>query len=163
MWYVYILKCKDSSLYTGSTTDITRRLKQHNAGKGGYYTKIHYPVKLLYKEPHPTRSSAQKREAQIKHWTKAKKLSLISHNKALLRQLAKSRDYISPPHLFRSESRFSKRTVVNGYFAGLESSNRAYGAFPDFAFGANSLVYFSNSAIINTCIVYTAENYKNFF
>jgi putative endonuclease len=92
MWYVYILKCRDGSLYTGSTTNITRRLKEHNSGKGGYYTKTHYPVKLVYKESHQTRSLAQKRESQIKHWTKAKKLSLISHNQCLLKRLSKSHD-----------------------------------------------------------------------
>ena len=90
IWYVYILRCKDNSLYTGSTTDIPRRLKEHNSGKGGSYTKIHKPVELVYKETHKDRSRAQTREAQIKHWTKKKKLALISHNKAFLKELSKS-------------------------------------------------------------------------
>jgi putative endonuclease len=91
MWYVYILRCRDGSLYTGSTTDISRRLNEHNSGKGGNYTRMRYPVKLLLTEPHQSRSLAQKRESQIKHWTKAKKLSLISHNQSLLKRLSKSR------------------------------------------------------------------------
>jgi len=92
MWYVYILRCKDGTLYTGSTTDICRRLKEHNSSKGGSYTRIRHPVKLIYKEIHLNRSKAQTREAQIKRWTKKKKLALISYNKALLMELSKSRD-----------------------------------------------------------------------
>ena len=92
MWYVYIIKCKDGTLYTGSTTDISRRLKEHNSSKGGSYTRIRHPVKLIYKEIHLNRSKAQTREAQIKRWTTKKKLALISRNKALLKQLSKSRD-----------------------------------------------------------------------
>ena len=82
MWYVYILKCVDGSLYTGSTTDINRRLKEHNSGKGGNYTRTRHPTKLLYKETYPTRSKAQRREAQIKGWPKKKKLALIRHSLA---------------------------------------------------------------------------------
>jgi len=92
MWYIYILLCKDGSLYTGSTTDISRRVKEHNTGKGGSYTKIHKPVEIIYKEACRNRSDAQTREAQIKRWTKTKKLALIAHNKTLLKELSKSRD-----------------------------------------------------------------------
>jgi len=92
MWYVYILCCKDGTLYTGSTTDICRRLKEHNSSKGGSYTRIRHPVKLIHKEIYLNRSDAQSRETQIKRWTKKKKLALVSHNKALLKKLSKSRD-----------------------------------------------------------------------
>jgi putative endonuclease len=77
MWYTYILKCSDNSLYTGSTTDLIRRLKEHNSDKGGSYTRIRKPVELAYKESHSNRSKAQKREAQIKRLTRSKKLALI--------------------------------------------------------------------------------------
>ena len=77
MWYIYILQCADGLLYTGSTTDIDRRVKEHNAKKGGGCTRARLPVKLVYKEPHLNRSEAQKREAQIKKWSRQKKLSLI--------------------------------------------------------------------------------------
>ncbi len=80
MWYVYILRCADGILYTGSTTDIDRRVKEHNAKKGGGCTKGRLPVEFVHKEPYPNRSEAQKREAQIKRWPRQKKLSLISHN-----------------------------------------------------------------------------------
>ncbi|MFC1666515.1 GIY-YIG nuclease family protein [Candidatus Omnitrophota bacterium] len=80
MWYVYIIRCRDGSLYTGSTTDIHRRIKEHNSGDGGSYTRIRRPVRLLYKENYTNRSKAQKREAQIKSWTKNKKVTLFSCN-----------------------------------------------------------------------------------
>jgi len=92
MWYIYILRCNDGSFYTGSTTDISRRLNEHNSGKGGNYTVTRRPVELIYKEPSPSRSLAQKREAQIKRWSKEKKLALVSHNQTLLKNLSKSRD-----------------------------------------------------------------------
>jgi len=95
MWCVYILRCADGLLYTGSTTDIDRRVKEHNCKKGGGCTRGRLPVKLAYKEPFPNRSEAQKREAQIKGWSRQKKLALISQNKSKLKQLAQSQD-LSP-------------------------------------------------------------------
>jgi len=92
MWYVYMLKCADGILCTGSTTDIDRRLKEHNAKEGGGCTRGHLPVKLVYKEPYSNRSEAQKREAQIKRWSRQKKIALISQNKTKLRHLSQSRD-----------------------------------------------------------------------
>jgi putative endonuclease len=87
MWYVYILKCRDGSLYTGSTTDMSRRLNEHNSGKGGNYTRMRYPVKLLLTESHQSRSLAQKRESQIKRWTRDKKLALIHDEPTLIKLL----------------------------------------------------------------------------
>ena len=77
MWHTYILKCRDSSLYTGATNDIKRRVKKHNSRKGGAYTRSRLPVRVVYKEAHCTRSKALKREAEIKGWTRAEKLALI--------------------------------------------------------------------------------------
>nr|MBU1328455.1 GIY-YIG nuclease family protein [Candidatus Omnitrophota bacterium] len=77
MWHVYIIQCKDRSLYTGITTDIPRRLNEHNSGIGGRYTRIRMPVKLLYKENYPNRSKALKREIKIKTFSKQEKFSLI--------------------------------------------------------------------------------------
>jgi putative endonuclease len=77
VWYVYMVKCADGSLYTGTTTDVSRRVKEHNAKKGAAYTKARLPVRLVYRETHPTRSHAQKREAEIKRWKREKKLALI--------------------------------------------------------------------------------------
>jgi len=74
---VYILRCRDASLYTGITTDVTRRFKEHLVGKGGNYTRSHKVVKILYTEIVKDRSSALKREAAIKRLSRVKKLELI--------------------------------------------------------------------------------------
>jgi putative endonuclease len=75
-WYLYIIRCSDNSLYTGITTDVPRRVKEHNQKSGGSYTRTRTPVELVYQELHPTQSSALKRESQIKKWPRAKKLIL---------------------------------------------------------------------------------------
>jgi putative endonuclease len=77
MYAVYILGCKDGSLYTGITTDVLRRFAEHKNGKGGHYTRARGVVKILYTEEHKNRSSASKREAEIKGWDRQKKLNLI--------------------------------------------------------------------------------------
>lgn len=75
---VYILKCADGSLYTGSTNDLKKRVHQHNHLKSGaHYTKIRRPVKLGYSETHYTFKEARTREAEIKRFTKEQKLLLI--------------------------------------------------------------------------------------
>jgi len=75
--FVYILKCTDSSFYTGITNDPLKRFKEHASGKGGRYTRSHKPVKMVYLERTLNRSKAMKREAQIKRMKKQDKLSLI--------------------------------------------------------------------------------------
>lgn len=81
MYVVYIIECGDRSLYTGITTDIQRRFKEHKQGKGGHYTAAKGAVKILYTEKHPDRSTALRREAEIKRWPRAKKLGLIKAKK----------------------------------------------------------------------------------
>ena len=78
MWWVYIVRCRDGSLYTGVTTDVTRRVRQHQAGRGGAYTASHRPVRLAYTEAMRHRSSALRREAVLKRFTRARKLALIA-------------------------------------------------------------------------------------
>jgi putative endonuclease len=78
MYYVYMMECEDTSIYTGITTDVERRLAEHKAGKASHYTSARKAKKLLRVEEHPDRGAALKREAQIKSWTRAQKLSLIS-------------------------------------------------------------------------------------
>lgn len=78
MYFVYILKCLDGSLYTGSTNNIEKRFKSHLEGKGGKYTRSHKPVKIIYEEKFKTKSDALKREMQIKKLSKEKKIILIS-------------------------------------------------------------------------------------
>jgi len=81
MYYVYIIKCKDGTLYTGITTDVRRRFQEHILGKGGSYTRIKKVNKLLHVEECENRSSALKRESEIKSWKRKKKLALISKNR----------------------------------------------------------------------------------
>jgi len=80
-YYVYILECSDKTLYTGIATDVGRRLDEHNnSDKGAKYTKIRRPLKLVYSEESENRSSASKREYEIKKLSREKKLELISRN-----------------------------------------------------------------------------------
>jgi len=78
MWYVYIIECKDGTLYTGATTDLARRFLEHQSGAGARYTRAHGAVRLVYQEALPSRSAAYKREAEIKHWPRSKKLELTA-------------------------------------------------------------------------------------
>ena len=75
-YFVYLLLCKDGSIYTGITTDVGRRFSEHRAGAGGHYTRSRKAKKILYTERHPHRSAASKREAEIKSWPREKKLRL---------------------------------------------------------------------------------------
>ncbi len=77
MCYIYILKCGDDTLYTGWTTDLERRLRCHNSGKGAKYTRCRLPVKIVYSEEFEDKSSALKRECEIKKISRDKKLLLI--------------------------------------------------------------------------------------
>ena len=76
-WYVYMLHRGDGSLYTGSTTDVARRLREHQNGTGAKYTRARPPVTLAYTEEAPDRSAAQRREAAIKKMLRERKLTLI--------------------------------------------------------------------------------------
>jgi len=76
-YYVYILLCADESLYTGWTTDIERRVRQHNAGKASKCTRSRLPVKLVYSETAADKSEALKREFAIKRLSRDEKLQII--------------------------------------------------------------------------------------
>jgi len=75
--FCYILECADGTYYTGWTTDPQRREQQHNRGRGARYTSQRLPVKLVYVEAQPDRSTAMRRERQIKKLTRARKKALI--------------------------------------------------------------------------------------
>ncbi len=77
MPFVYILRCSDGSLYTGYTVDLDRRIRQHQSGRGGRYTRTRTPVELVYTEPFRNQRAAMQREIQIKQLTRARKLALI--------------------------------------------------------------------------------------
>ena len=80
MYYVYIVECADDTLYTGIATELERRIDEHNTSeKGAKYTRVRRPVKLVYSEKHKDRSSASKREYEIKKkMNRDKKLKLIA-------------------------------------------------------------------------------------
>jgi len=77
MWFVYIIKCKDGSLYTGITKNLERRFLEHKNLKGGHYTSSRGVLERVYSEEFQTQSEALKREKQIKGWRRDKKLALI--------------------------------------------------------------------------------------
>ncbi len=77
MNYAYILRCCDGTLYSGWTNDLEKRLKSHNAGRGGKYTRSRLPVELVYFEEFETKSDAMRREYQLKQLSREQKLKLI--------------------------------------------------------------------------------------
>ncbi|MDO7616217.1 MAG: GIY-YIG nuclease family protein [Flavobacteriaceae bacterium] len=78
IWWVYVIKCVDETLYTGITTNLERRIFEHNESKkGAKYTRNKRPVNLEYSERHPDRSTASKREYYIKKLSRLEKLKLI--------------------------------------------------------------------------------------
>lgn len=76
-WHVYMIRSADGSLYTGITTDVERRFRQHAAGEGARYFRGRQPVEVVFREGGHTRSSAGRREARIKNMSRAEKLILV--------------------------------------------------------------------------------------
>ncbi|MCC6563284.1 GIY-YIG nuclease family protein [Candidatus Uhrbacteria bacterium] len=81
-WHVYILRCRDKSLYTGISTDVEARLQKHNAGKGAAYTRSRKPVVLAWSKACKNESFARKQEAKIKSWTKPEKEMFLQDQRA---------------------------------------------------------------------------------
>ncbi len=79
MWYVYIVRCADQTLYTGIAKDLESRINQHNAGRGAKYTRARRPVELVYHETTPDRPSALRREIAIKRMETVAKRRLIKY------------------------------------------------------------------------------------
>lgn len=77
MYFIYLLRCKDGSLYCGITTDLARRFAEHKSGKGAKFTRARKAGRIVYVEKKRNRSTASKREAEIKSWTRKEKLALI--------------------------------------------------------------------------------------
>lgn len=75
--YVYIIECADDSWYTGYTTDVDRRVEEHNAGEGAKYTRGRTPVSLKYTESFETKSTAMQREYEIKQFSRTQKEALV--------------------------------------------------------------------------------------
>lgn len=81
VWYLYILRCGDGSLYTGITTDVERRLAAHRSGKGAKYTRGRGPLELVYREECGGHSAALKREWEIKQLSREQKQQLLETGK----------------------------------------------------------------------------------
>jgi putative endonuclease len=75
-WTVYLLRCRDGSLYAGATNDLARRLAAHRAGRGGAYTRARRPVRLVWVEAQADRGAALRREAALKRLPRVAKLAL---------------------------------------------------------------------------------------
>ena len=81
VWYLYILRCKDGTYYTGITTDVEKRLEAHRSGKGAKYTRGRGPLELVYSEACQDHSHALKREYEVKKLSKEQKLQMIAGGK----------------------------------------------------------------------------------
>lgn len=90
-YYLYILECTNKALYTGITNNLKRRLRQHQTGEGGHYTGYNPGVRIRYVEEYATRSEAAKREAQVKGWSRTKKLALIKGDKEVIKAASRCR------------------------------------------------------------------------
>lgn len=83
VWYLYILRCGDNTLYTGITTDVHKRLEVHRSGKGAKYTRGRGPLELVYREECGSHSNALKREIEVKRLGRTEKLQLLEEWKKL--------------------------------------------------------------------------------
>ena len=79
-WLLYVLKCRDNTLYTGITLDVARRIQQHNSGTASRYTRSRLPVKLIFSEPCRNRSQALKKEYAMKRLSRKKKEEYLGDN-----------------------------------------------------------------------------------
>ena len=86
--YTYILQCANGQYYVGSTTDLDRRMQEHQAGLGAKFTRAHLPVKLVYKEEYSSIEMAFTRERQLHGWSRAKKEALIKGELDSLKELS---------------------------------------------------------------------------
>jgi putative endonuclease len=96
-WHVYILRCRDGSLYTGYTKDLDTRVVSHNAGRGAKYTASRRPVQVVYTESVDSKRAAMQRELQIKSWTKANKEALIRQDNSSLKHHSRCRSIHGRP------------------------------------------------------------------
>jgi putative endonuclease len=77
-WVFYVLKCRDNTLYTGITSDVSRRINQHNNGTASRYTRSRLPVKLVFSQPCRNRSQALRKEYAMKQLSRKEKIAYIS-------------------------------------------------------------------------------------
>ena len=95
-FFVYILKCKDGSFYTGHTDNLEYRISEHKLGKIPGYTSTRLPVELVFVQQCPTRDEALCAERQIKGWSRKKKIALINNNWPLILKLSNYKKRLNP-------------------------------------------------------------------
>ncbi|WP_227254705.1 GIY-YIG nuclease family protein [Frigoriglobus tundricola] len=95
-WWVYLLKCRDGTLYTGITTDVERRLAQHNAGTASKYTRSRRPVAVVYRESAQGHGAALRREIAIKKLSRAAKDALVASQRRRRRPTPQPPSVLSP-------------------------------------------------------------------
>ena len=83
-WYLYIVKCKDNSLYTGITSNLEKRIAIHNKGQGARWIKQHGQAEIVYTEKYDSYLEVRRRETQIKKWSRLKKENLIKYKKPII-------------------------------------------------------------------------------
>ena len=85
-WFIDILRCGNGDRYTGMTTDLDRRLHEHQSGKGAWFTKTTQPIELVYHEIYHSEDQDKQRELQLKSWSRRKKLALIAGDRETLKK-----------------------------------------------------------------------------
>ncbi|MBM4379566.1 MAG: GIY-YIG nuclease family protein [Deltaproteobacteria bacterium] len=114
-WCVYILRCRDGSLYTGCTNDLPRRLATHNAGKGAAYTRSRRPVTVAFTEAAADRGAALRREAALKRLSRAEKLALLPRPRPSPQRAAETRATpAAPPPAPRRKRRSTRASAGTG-------------------------------------------------
>ena len=103
-WCVYMLRCRDGSLYTGATNDLQGRLRVHRSGRGAAYTRSRLPIFLVYSEPAADRSAALKREWALKQLSRPEKVALVRRPRAAGSPVRKARSFASVPRRGRSRA-----------------------------------------------------------
>ena len=98
VYFIYILRCRDGSLYTGVTSDLEKRMEQHARGKGSRYVASRLPFSIVHAEETRTRSDALKRESEIKAFTRQEKLALVENSAADMGTRGVSPDYPRSKH-----------------------------------------------------------------
>jgi putative endonuclease len=89
-WFLYIIECRDKKLYTGIALDVEKRVREHNKGTACRFTKYRWPVKFMFTEGWPDKSSARKREMEIKKFKRSEKIELINKGPSAPRKLGAS-------------------------------------------------------------------------
>ena len=113
-WFCYIAECADGTYYAGIATDVERRMTEHNAGVGAKYTRSRIPVTCVWSEEHPDRSSASKRERELKSMTRAQKERLVNMQDAADAESLPADEMLKESVLMKTEPMFEEQLSEAG-------------------------------------------------